>query len=148
MLVLAMLALVSLIEGCDARGEKAGQLHTPLDPVRTEWTLTSLGGRSLIEGTHISLSFEEGYLGGSMTCNGYGGGPDGGRYTASDDGSLTLPRPLAATVQLCSSPDGIMEQEEAYIEALQSAAAYRVSGDRLEIDDAATATTLVFARGE
>ena len=55
-----------------------------------------------------------------MTCNGYGGGFDSGRYKARDDGILTLP--LAVTLQLCSSPKGIMEQEEAYIEALQSAA--------------------------
>jgi heat shock protein HslJ len=36
----------------------------------TEWVLTSLKGQSLIEGTEITLFFEEAFLGGSMTCNG------------------------------------------------------------------------------
>ena len=39
-----------------------------------------------------------------------------------------------------------MEQEAAYIEALRSAASYRVADDRLKIDDAAGETILVFAR--
>ena len=147
MLVLAILALVSLIVGCHANREKAGQLRAPLDLAGTEWQLTSLNGSSLIEDTTITLFFEEGLLGGSMTCNGYGGGPDSGRYTARDDDTLTLPQPLAVTVQLCSSPQGIMEQEEAYIAGLQSAAAYRVIDDRLEISDASGAIGLVFARG-
>ena len=79
-----------------------------------------------------------------MTCNGYGGGFDSGR--CRDDGTLALPQPLAVTLQLCSSPQGIMEQEAAYIEALQSAVIYRVIDDRLEIADASGEIALVFAR--
>ena len=116
------------------------------DLVGTEWVLTSLNGEGLIEGTSITLYFEEAFLGGSMTCNGYGSGPDSGKYVATDDGTLTVARPLAVTVQLCSSPEGIMEQEEAYIEALLSAATYRVIVDRFEIDDADGETILVFAK--
>jgi heat shock protein HslJ len=112
----------------------------------TEWVLISLNGASLIEGTEINLYFEEAFLGGSMTCNGYGGGSDSGRYAATDDGSLTLPAPIAVTVQHCATPEGVMEQEAAYLEALQTAATYRVVGDRLEISNASGETTLVFAR--
>jgi heat shock protein HslJ len=118
------------------------------DLVGTEWVLISLNGESLIEETSITLYFEEAFLGGSMTCNGYGGGPDSGRYVATDDGTLTVVQPLAVTVQLCSSPEGIMKQEEAYVEALQSAVTYRVIGDRLEIDSAAGDTSLGFVREE
>jgi hypothetical protein len=39
-----------------------------------------------------------------------------------------------------------MEQEEAYIEALLSAATYRVIVDRFEIDDADGETILVLAK--
>ena len=39
----------------------------------TEWRLVSLNGDDLIEGTTITLRFEEEYLGGEMSCNGYGG---------------------------------------------------------------------------
>jgi heat shock protein HslJ len=115
------------------------------DLAGTEWALTSLNGEGLIESTEITLYFEETFLGGSMTCNGYGGGPDSGKYVARDDGTLDILRPLAVTAQLCSSPEGIMEQEEAYIEALLSAATYRVIVNRLEIDDADGETILVFA---
>ena len=83
-----------------------------------------------------------------MTCNGYGGGFDSGWGRARDDGTLALPQPLAVTLQLCASPQGIMEQEEAYIEPLQGAATYRVIDDRLEIADASDEIALVFARQE
>ena len=115
------------------------------DLVGTEWALISLNGNGLIEDTSITLYFEEAFLGGSMTCNGYGGGPDSGKYVATDNDILTIAQPLAVTVQLCSSPEGIMEQEATYIEALQSTTTYRVIGDRLEIDNAVGETILVFA---
>ena len=126
---------------------------TPIPPTATsalvgEWVLTSLNGESLIKGTEINLHFKETFLGWSMSCNGYGGGPDSGRYIATDDGTLTIPHQIAVTVQLCSTPKGIMEQEAAYIAALRSAATYRVVDDRLEIDNAAGETILVFARKE
>ena len=123
----------------------ASPMPTTVDLVGTEWALISLNGESLIGDTEISLYFEEALLGGSMTCNGYGGGRDSGKYTATDSGSLTIPM-IAVTLQFCSEPEGIMEQEAAYIEALQEAAAYRVVDDRLEITNAAGETPLVFAR--
>lgn len=131
--------------GSISPGEETERPGAPADLDGTEWVLISLNGESPIEGTEITLYFEEALLGGSMTCNGYGGGRDSGKYVATDDGSLTIPQ-IAVTVQLCSEPEGIMEQEAAYIEALRSAAAYRVMDDRLEIDNAAGETTLVFAR--
>ena len=112
----------------------------------TEWVLTSLNGESPIEDTEIDIYFEESFLGGSMTCNGYGGGPDSGKYIATDDGALTLGEHFAVTVQLCSEPEGIMEQEAAYIEALLSAETYHVMDDRLEMGNAAGQIILVFAR--
>jgi heat shock protein HslJ len=141
-LILVFLMLASLLAACsaDSRTFRPG---ASLDLVGTEWTLTSLNGSSLIEDTEITLFFKEAYLDGTMTCNNYGGGPDSGKYTATDDGRLAIPQ-LAVTVQLCSEPEGIMEQEAAYIEALHDAATYRVTGDRLEIADASGRTTLVF----
>ena len=105
-------------------------------------------GEGLIEGTEITLRFEEGYLSGFMGCNRYGGGPDSGKYAATDDGTLSVFQPLAVTVQLCSEPEGVMEQEAAFVSALQSADAYRITDGRLEITDASGETVLVFARHE
>jgi hypothetical protein len=65
-----------LMAGC------AGVEEAPAaDLAGTRWALTSLDGDGLIEGTEITLTFEEAFLGGKMTCNGYGGTPDGGKVT-------------------------------------------------------------------
>lgn len=48
----------------------------------------------------------------------------------------------------CPLPEGIMEQEGAYVETLGQAASYRLVGDRLEIQNAAGETILVFAGQE
>jgi heat shock protein HslJ len=141
-LVLVALALVSLVGACEAGGKTAQS-----DLVGTRWTLSSLEGSSLIEETEITLTFEETHLGGAMTCNGYGGTRDTGKYTAKGDGTLSVLQ-LAVTVQLCSSPKGVMEQEKAYIEALLDAATYQAIVDRLEIADASGRTTLIFTRAE
>ena len=134
---LALMLGALILSGCSA-GERSADL------AGTEWVLTSLNGEEPLEGTEITLKFEETYLSGSMGCNNYGGGRDSGKYAATDRGALAVLQ-LAVTVQLCSEPEGIMEQEEAYIEALRSAETYRVVDDRLEIADASGATTLVFA---
>ena len=138
------LVLSTLILSSCSSGEEAGQPSASANLVGTEWMLTSLNGDSLIEGTSITLKFDQAFLSGSAGCNGYGGGRDSGKYVATDEGALTIPQ-IAVTLRLCLGPEGIMEQEAAYIEALRSAAAYRVIDDRLEIDDAAGETILVFA---
>lgn len=132
--------ILTLLAACGSSQPEAAP-----DLSNTEWLLVSLNGESLIPGTSISLAFTEEYLQGSMTCNGYGGGPDSGKYTATEAGSLTMGPFFAVTVQLCSTPEGIMEQEDAYIEALLSAATYRVVDGRLEIDNEAGETMLIFA---
>jgi heat shock protein HslJ len=140
--LLVSLMLASLLAACSADSRSFRHSASP-DLVGTEWTLVSLDGGSLIADTEITLSIQEAYLGGTMTCNNYGGGPDSGAYAASGESGLAIAQ-LAVTVQLCSEPEGIMEQEAAYIEALHAAATYRVAGDRLEIVDAGGSTRLVF----
>jgi heat shock protein HslJ len=140
--ILVILMLTSLLMACGT-DSKASSTGASPDLPGTEWTLTSLNGSSLIEDTEITLYFKEAYLGGTMTCNQYGGGPDSGKYTATDRGKLTIPQ-IAATVQLCTEPEGIMEQEAAYIQALHDAATYQVTGSDLKIANAGGRTTLAF----
>jgi heat shock protein HslJ len=144
-LVLILAAL--LLSGCDS-SEEAVQPGAAAKLAGTGWGLTTLNDQRIIEGTEIELFFEEAYLGGSMTCNGYGGGPDGGKYVAADDGTLMFPSPIAVTAQDCPMPERVMEQEAAYMEALRSAASCRVVDGHLEIENAAGETILVFARRE
>jgi heat shock protein HslJ len=131
-----VLIVISLF-GCS---QKADEL------VGTEWELVSLNGEDLIAGTAITLDFAETYLGGEMGCNGYGGSPDSGKYRAKSDGTFTLGSPFAVTVQLCTDPEGIMEQEAAYIEALMNASHFQFVDNRLEIEDETGETFLIFQR--
>ena len=44
----------------------------------------------------------------------------------------------------CMDPEGVMDQEEAFVAALASAASYHLSGARLELLDATGSVILVF----
>jgi heat shock protein HslJ len=133
---LVVLIATTLIVGCQA-GE------SPL--VGTEWVLTSMEGEAPLADTEITLKFEEKWMSGSAGCNGYGGGPDSGKYSATKSGKLEIPV-FAITVRECHSPEGVMEQEKAYVEAMRSSATYRIAGDNLEIRNAEGETILVYAR--
>jgi heat shock protein HslJ len=125
-------------------GEEPGDGPVGIDPALadSEWVLVSLNGGDLVEGSNITLGFAEGRVGGFAGCNGYGS-----EYTAADEGKLAISM-IQITLQACLSPEGVMEQESAYTEALVNAVAYRVMGDRLEIEDAGGEVTLVFVRKE
>jgi heat shock protein HslJ len=120
----------------------ARKLPAVVDPVLrdTEWLLTSLLGDSLLEGSRITLNLGtegfEGYAG----CNSYGG-----EYEAADGGIL-LTSDIFHTLVDCLSPEGIVEQETAYIQALGRSATYQLTDGRLEIGDERGETILVFAR--
>jgi len=117
------------------------QPGAPVDLDGTEWVLTSLHGNDLLEGSHITLNFGPEGFGGFAGCNRYGG-----EYAAANEGELAAHQ-LWLTEMECEMP-GLQEQEQSYIEALNDAAAYRVMDDRLEIEDAAGKTMLVFAQKE
>lgn len=107
----------------------------------TEWILTSLQGADLLAGTNITLEFAEGHVSGFAGCNAYGG-----PYTLEGDG-LAI-QELAITAQGCIEPEGVMDQESAYTQALLDGEAYRLADGRLEIQDDAGETRLVFERKE
>jgi heat shock protein HslJ len=99
-------------------------------PVGT-WEATSiLQGNAVsspLPGTEITASFaEDGALSGSAGCNTYRT-----RYTM-DRGAIEIDSP-AATKKACAEPDGIMEQEAAFLAALPLAARYEVTGASLDL---------------
>jgi heat shock protein HslJ len=108
----------------------------------TEWLLTSLLGNSPLEGSRITHNLGEEGFEGYAGCNNYGG-----EYEAADEGILVT-SDIFLTAVGCSSPEGIMEQEMAYVQALGSSATYRLTNDRLEIADTSGETILVFTGRE
>jgi heat shock protein HslJ len=139
-LVGATLVMAALLAGCAVPGQNdrlaSGSLLRD-----SEWVLTSLAGQALIKDTQITLSFGEGLLEGSAGCNTYGGS-----YTATED-SLRL-SDLYWTEMGCLEPEGILDQEIAYLNALDTVASYRVDAGRLELYDEAGTQILVFGPQE
>jgi len=94
---------------------------------------------SVIIDTQLTADFgQDGTLTGSAGCNNYTA-----TYEADDQGNISI-GPAAATFMMCSDPEGIMEQEQEYLAALQSAATYRVEGNRMEMRTAEGSTAASF----
>lgn len=81
-------------------------------------------------GTELAIYFDPGNtVEGSAGCNRFFGSFQAG------DSSLTIGA-LATTFAFCAEPEGVMEQEAAFLAALQSAATYSIQGRLLEIRSA------------
>ncbi|MCI0691164.1 META domain-containing protein [candidate division KSB1 bacterium] len=104
--------------------------HEIIDLKGTDWILTQLSGKSLLPNTNITLEFSNSEAGGFAGCNAYGG-----KYTATSDGALKFDE-VAMTEMLCSSPNGVMAQEQAFSRAIVDAHSFRAIDDHLEIANA------------
>lgn len=102
----------------------------PQNPLAgTRWQATALNGQPVLEDTFLTASFgADGSLNGSAGCNSYST-----RYLA-DDTLLSIFLP-SVTGSLCPEPAGIMEQEQAFLTALQSAASFSLEGGQLYVSD-------------
>jgi heat shock protein HslJ len=105
--------------------------------VDTRWSLTGYnngkgGFASVRAGTEITAVFgADGKLAGSAGCNNYTSSYEVADTSASS-GTMSVGM-AASTMMMCPGPEGIMEQESAYLAALQSAAAYEIQGNQLTI---------------
>lgn len=115
----------------------------PVSLTGTEWDMLSYnngkGGLvSALADTKITALFsEEGELTGSAGCNSYSTS-----YEVSD--STIEIFPAATTRMYCSVPEGIMEQENEYLTALQSAASYEIQGKELVLFDANNTRAVIY----
>jgi heat shock protein HslJ len=110
----------------------------------TSWKLESIAedGGDMVDalpGSVVTLDFQATQVSGSAGCNNYNG-------SYQTDGSNIEFGPLATTRKMCNEPRGIMQQETAYLAALEAAAEYDLRGNRLEIKDDEGDVTLVFVR--
>jgi heat shock protein HslJ len=110
----------------------------------TSWRVTGINnGRggvvSLVAGTNVTMGFATGgKVAGSGGCNDYTS-----TYT-QHGGKLTFASP-ATTRRMCAEP-GVMEQEQAFLKALESAATARMEGNELELRTADGALALSLVR--
>ena len=99
----------------------------------TSWKVTDVNNGkqavvSVLQGSSLTLSFSrDGTVSGSAGCNQFSG-----KFNA--DGEKVIFQPLASTRKACT-PAGLMEQETAFLRALQSSATVRMEADRLELRD-------------
>jgi heat shock protein HslJ len=113
-----------------------GSLRAALAPqpqtlAGTSWSATAIhNGKgavaSLVAGSAVTLTFgADGQASGSAGCNRYMA-----RYQA--EGSSLRFQPAAATRRMCPG-EALMEQERAFLKALESVATARIEGQRLEL---------------
>jgi heat shock protein HslJ len=131
---LAVTALLLAASGCSRGGDQSPPL------AGTEWKLVELNGRAPLQGTEISLNFEEERGGGNSGCNSYGGA-----YTSGAEGKLEFGE-IEQTVMFCMEPEGVMDQETEYARLLLQAASYRMADGQLEILDGGGVRILKFER--
>jgi len=131
---LSMVALVALavtLGGCGPGPTDSASLEG------THWVLVTLEGEPPLTGTTLSAKFSADEISGSTGCNHYVGAY---ALTGSD---ITI-KDVARTEMYCADPEGVMDQEDAFLAALASAASYRLAGARLEIRDATDSIVLAF----
>jgi putative lipoprotein len=92
----------------------------------TSWILADT-----LPGTEVKALFENGQVRGSAGCNSYNG-----TYAITSVGGVNKIRigPLASTRMMCE--EAVMEQEQAYLAALQSARSYQVEENILTLSHA------------
>ena len=122
-----LLIMVSGLIACNAGAGKA-----MLDD--TEWVLESYGEpgnlKAVIADTRITVEFigAEKMVRGSAGCNSYFG-----TYKLKGN-RVSIPGPIAVTEMFCIGPAGVMEQEQEYLDVLQSAENCDITGDELRIN--------------
>lgn len=110
----------------------------------TSWRATAINDgkgavASLVADSEVTLEFgSEGQASGSAGCN---------RFTSAyrAEGESLSFQSTAATRRMCGAA-GLMEQEQAYLNALRSVALARREGDRLELRTAGGALAAIFER--
>ena len=80
----------------------------------------------VVQGTEVTIGFDEHSIGGFMGCNSYGG------PSIVEDGTITVDRQsFFSMAKLCEEPDGLMGQEMRYFTLVQQATRYGIYGDNL-----------------
>ena len=114
--------------------------------VGTAWRLISYGASEaqtpVMEGTEVTLEFEDQTrVGGSAGCNTFGA-----NYTLTAEYGISITNTFW-TEKACTA-EGVMEQEQQYLDALQRAGLFENTGDTLKIWYEDGRNVLTFSRME
>ena len=99
----------------------------------TSWQATGINnGRggvvSSATTTQVIAMFADGKVSGSAGCNNYSAS-----YEISNS-QITI-GPAMTTRRQCAEPEGVMAQEQEFLQALAAATQYKLTADRLELRD-------------
>lgn len=129
------------IEAADLRGQLAIQQASVTVGLGAAgliggWRVATINGATVIPGTEMTIVFgDANNLSGSSGCNTFSAA-----YQVN--GSSLSVGPLGATSQMCSTPPGVMEQEQLFRTVLSSATGFTVEGRQLSIRSARGQLTL------
>ena len=126
---IALFAALVLLAGCAITSRDA-----TMDLPGTSWVLAELDGTAPVGETPPTLAFDDhGGVTGTGGCNTYNG-------EVTIDGSDLTFSPLATTQMFCAE-EGVADQEQAFLTALQDVTSYTVDDEgRLVLQDGATLT--------
>jgi heat shock protein HslJ len=101
-----------------------------MEPKGPAWVVTLLAGVDdapvpVLEGTFLTLTFDEAEVSGSAGCNTYSG-------PATFDDTVRI-GPVAVTMMYCPEPHGVMEQEGRFLDLLRRVDSWGTDGEHLEL---------------
>jgi heat shock protein HslJ len=108
----------------------------PVPPLQGFWNLVQLNGQSLVPGTVINANFDNGQVSGNGGCNTFNA-----TYTTNGN-NVSISYPVGTQI---ACPPEVLDQENAFFQALSSVATYQISGPNLAFNDGGGATVLVFS---
>jgi heat shock protein HslJ len=118
----------------NADGQVVLKLRPAVEPGLTSsvWKATGVnngkgGVVSILAGTEITATFDDtGRLSGNAGCNNYSG-------KVETEGEMLKVGSIAHTRKMGIEPEGIMDQEANYLQALERVSKYRIDGKTLEL---------------
>jgi heat shock protein HslJ len=126
-----ILASLAVLAACASAGSQGDEITGQV------WVLDSLNGSPPLTGTLITAEFTtDGKVGGTAGCNAYSG-----QYTVSGS-QIQFTTPMASTMMACEQP--VMDQENAYFQALGAAKSFTMNGDQLTLKESAGAVVATY----
>jgi len=117
---LVLLMFFMLLSACSMSNPFGGD---PLDG--TTWELLAISGSPPAEGSHITISFDNGQVGGNSGCNHYGG-----EYQVRGD-RIEFGM-LSTTLMACADPI-MMDQESIFTRFLGEAGKFEIVDGQLQV---------------